>query len=96
MKLNTYVILLFCLCFFSCKTPRPDISNEMPLELTKVILDKDPYWSIRIATINTFSIPVLPPFRQERISLIGDRIDHHEFDLSVFKKHFQIPFVQTL
>lgn len=88
MKLNTYVNILFCLFIIACKTPRPDISDEMPLHLTKVILEKDPYWSLHIATINTFTIPVVPPFRQERISLIGDRIDHYQFDYVSIQEAF--------
>jgi endonuclease/exonuclease/phosphatase family metal-dependent hydrolase len=88
MKLSSLFIFFICFLAFSCKTPRPDISKALPTQMTKDILEKNPFWSINIATINTYSIPVLPPFRQERISLIGDRIDHFQFDYVSIQEAF--------
>lgn len=82
------LLLLLLVILAACKTPRPEISANLPLEYTKEVFSSDPYWSINIATINTYSIPVLPPFRQERISLIGDRIDYHQFDYVSIQEAF--------
>ena len=94
MKSITY-LFLFVFLLISCKTKRPEISPLIPNENTREIFTQNPDWNINVATINTFSIPVLPPLRQERISLIGDTIDNNELDYVSIQRLFQTLFVKN-
>lgn len=87
MKSVTY-LLLTLLLVVSCKTKRPEISSSLPKENTRTVFHENPDWNINVATINTFSIPVLPPLRQERISLIGDTIDNNKLDYVSIQEAF--------
>ena len=81
MNFKSCALLVLFFIIQSCKTPRPEINRDVPLELVQTIYDSMPNWDIRVATINTFSVPIIPPNKTIRLSEIGKILHKEKFDI---------------
>jgi len=87
MKLSTLWMVLAFILFSGCETDRP-VTLGFPIE-SHTDQVKDSNWSIRAATLNTYSINVKGKHAKIRNEAIGDRINSLGIDLIGFQESYQ-------
>ena len=77
---NLSVIVLLCVFLGACKSDRPKSQTNVVTQHTKN-LNYPENWSIDVLTFNTYTVPVLPPVRGERLKKAAREIKSLNADL---------------